>query len=329
MSQFATPVLLMDKLSGSMLEFPITDYDSSNQINYDAYAKRLDWLNSFGPSAIFPAAGAGEFFSLTADEYDGLLKTALETRLPGMPVVASTGFGTFEAIARAQCAESLGADGLLLLPPYLTGATQDGLFRHIKAVCESVNIGVIVYNRANCSLSVETVQRIAQVCPNLIGLKDGTGDIENMLALRLILGDRLMLINGMPTAEVFAYAYAGLGAPTYSSGVFNFIPGIATAFHRALRDGNRSICDRILKDFFIPFVGIRGRKPGYAVTVLRAGAEIVGRSAGPVRSPLIEITKPEYAAMEKLISKAEFLVSTAPNNAAVSQPMGDSRVASQ
>ena len=123
------------------------------------------------------------------------------------------------------------------MPHYLTEANQAGLAAHIEAVCKAISIGVIVYNRNVCKLEAETVARLAERNPNLIGFKDGVGDIEAVMAVRNLLGDRLSYLGGLPTAEVFAEAYNAAGFPVYSSAVFNFIPRTAMEFYEAVRTG--------------------------------------------------------------------------------------------
>jgi 5-dehydro-4-deoxyglucarate dehydratase len=175
------------------------------------------------------------------------------------------------------------------------------LAAHVTAVCRATRLGIIIYNRANCRLTAETLARLAADCPNLIGLKDGIGDIERFLAMRALIGDRLLFINGMPTAEVYAQAYRGMGVTTYSSAIFNFVPRTALAFHRAVRDGDAAVVDRLVREFFLPYIEIRNRQPGYAVSIVKAGAEIVGRGGGRVRSPLSELTQDERGGLAALI----------------------------
>jgi 5-dehydro-4-deoxyglucarate dehydratase len=147
------------------------------------------------------------------------------------------------------------------------------------------------------------VARLADECGNLIGFKDGVGDIEQLTAVRNALGDRLIFINGMPTAESYARSFRGIGIPAYSSAVFNFIPRTALDFHRALNSGDEDTIDRLLKDFFVPYVRIRNRGAGYAVSIVKAGAAIVGRSAGSVRPPLSDCTAEEVAEFRALIER--------------------------
>ena len=150
----------------------------------------------------------------------------------GVPILAGAGYGTRTAIQLARSAERAGADGILLFPPYLLVSEQEGLFAHIKAVCNAVGIGVIVYNRDNAIIQPRTLQRLAEACPNLIGFKDGHGDIEQVWKATNLIGDRLTYVGGMPTAEVYAAPYYAAGVTTYSSAVFNFIPEAALAFYR-------------------------------------------------------------------------------------------------
>ena len=298
-----TPDQLMAAVPRGMLAFPLTDFDSGDRFDPKASAQRLEWLASYKPAAFFIAGGAGEFFSLTPAEFSQVLDTAVQACRGRVPLIAAAGYGTKLAIEYAQISERLGADGLLLLPPYLTEGSQEGLRAHIAAVCKSTKLGVIVYNRANCRLAPDTVMRLAGECPNLIGFKDGVGDIEQLTAIRNAAGERLLFINGMPTAETYARSFRGIGIPVYSSAVFNFVPRTALEFHRALNAGDEATVDRLLHDFFVPYVRIRNRGAGYAVSIVKAGAAIVGRSAGPVRPPLSDCTAEEVALLRGLIEK--------------------------
>ncbi|MBD9598161.1 5-dehydro-4-deoxyglucarate dehydratase, partial [Ensifer sp. ENS05] len=197
--------------------------------------------------------------------------------------------------------ERVGADGILLLPHYLIDAPQEGLYAHVKTICQSVGIGVMVYNRDNAVLQADTLARLCDECPNLIGFKDGTGDIGLVRQVTAKMGDRLMYLGGMPTAELFAEAYLGAGFTTYSSAVFNFVPGLANEFYAALRAGERATCERILNDFFYPFMAIRNRAKGYAVAAIKAGVRLQGFDAGPVRAPLKDLTEEEVAMLDALI----------------------------
>ena len=232
-----------------------------------------------------------------------MIRIATETCKGRVPILAGAGGPTRVAIAYAQEAERLGANGILLMPHYLTEASQEGIAAHVEQVCKSLKIGVIVYNRANSKLNADMLERLADSCPNLIGFKDGVGEIENMVTIRRRLGDRFSYLGGLPTAEVYAAAYKALGVPVYSSAVFNFIPKTAMDFYRAIETGDDATTNRLLDEFFLPYLAIRNRRAGYAVSIVKAGAKLIGRSAGPVRAPLTDLTEAEMAQLDVLIKK--------------------------
>ena len=295
------PQELKQVMSSGLLSFPITDFDAEGNFRPGTYAERLEWLAPYGATALFAAGGTGEFFSLTHDEYSQVIKTAVDTCAGKVPILAGAGGPTRSAIAFAQEAERLGAKGVLLLPHYLTEASQDGLVAHVEAVCKSVNIGVVVYNRAQCRLTPESLEKLADRCPNLIGFKDGIGDIELMVSIWRRMGDRFSYLGGLPTAEVYAAAYKALGVPVYSSAVFNFMPKLAMDFYHAIAQDDHATTNRLLDEFFLPYLAIRNRKAGYAVSIVKAGARLVGHDGGPVRAPLTDLTEEEHAMLDKLI----------------------------
>ncbi|RMX08837.1 5-dehydro-4-deoxyglucarate dehydratase [Corticibacter populi] len=299
------PQILKDVMSSGLLSFPVTDFDKDLNFNPKGYAERLEWLAPFGASALFAAGGTGEFFSLDSKEYPSIIKTAVDTCKGKVPIIAGAGGTTRFAIECAQAAEKAGAHGILLLPHYLTEASQEGLAAHVEAVCKSVKFGVIIYNRGISKFKPETVARLAERNPNLVGFKDGVGDIEAMSAMYLTLGDRLAYLGGLPTAEVYAAAYKALGTPVYSSAVFNFIPATAIRFYEAVRDDDTATQHQLLKEFFLPYLAIRNRKEGYAVSIVKAGAKIAGHDAGPVRPPLSDLTGEEVELLAELVRKVE------------------------
>ena len=122
---------------------------------------------------------------------------------------------------------------------------------------------------------------MAEACPNLIGFKDGIGDAEQIMAIRAALGDRLVYLNGMPTAETYARAFAARGFASYSSAIFNFVPRTALEVFRAVYAGDDATLARFEREFLIPYVRLRSRGPGYAVSLVKAGAALVG--AAPAR----------------------------------------------
>lgn len=296
------PDELKKALSDGLLSFPVTPFDRAGAFDPAVYADHVGWLSSYDASVLFAAGGTGEFFSLAPEEVPQIVRAA-KAAAGATPIVAGCGYGTRIAVDLARAVADAGADGILLLPHYLIDAPQAGLAAHVRAVCNAVDIGVMVYNRDNAILQPDTLARLAEDCPNLIGFKDGSGDIGLVREVTARLGDRLSYVGGMPTAELFAEAYLGAGFSTYSSAVFNFVPGLAQEFYAALRAGNRTRTEAILRDFFYPFMAIRNRNRGYAVSAIKAGVRLAGYAVGPVRAPLTDLTSEEEELLADLIAR--------------------------
>lgn len=298
------PEEMATKLGQGLLSFPVTHFDRNSQFDEAPYRDHCAWLLEHDVSGLFAAGGTGEFFSLTPDEVPQIVSAAVAETAGRTPVIAGCGYGTAIAVQLAKAAEAAGADGLLLLPPYLTNSTQEGLSAHIEAVCRSTSLGVIVYNRDNAILHEDALARLCDRNPNLVGFKDGVGDIELMMQIFCKLGDRLTYVGGLPTAETFAPAYLEMGVTTYSSAIFNFMPEWALHFYRAVRARDAETVRRELTDFVLPYIAIRNRSRGYAVSIVKAGLELVGRPAGPLRTPLTNLSDEEMGMLGALIEKA-------------------------
>ena len=294
------PEQIKTALGSGLLSFPVTHFDSEGRFAQDSYRAHVEWLAGYKAPVLFAAGGTGEVFSLKPDEIPTIVSAAKDVA-GETAIVSGCGYGTEIAVDIARSVEKVGADGILLLPHYLIDAPQEGLYAHIKKVCQSVGIGVMVYNRDNSVLQADTLARLCDECPNLVGFKDGTGDIGLVRQITAKMGDRLMYLGGMPTAELFAEAYLGAGFTTYSSAVFNFVPGLANEFYAALRAGERATCERVLTEFFYPFMAIRNRAKGYAVSAVKAGVRLQGFNAGPVRAPLKDLTNEEIGMLDALI----------------------------
>ncbi len=301
------PEHLKATIGNGLLSFPVTHFTAEGAFDSEAYQSHVEYALNHGPAALFAAGGTGEFFSLDLDEYERVIVSAVDAAVGRAPVVAGVGYGTALATEFARRAERAGADGILLLPPYLVQVEQEGLFRHVAALCRAVGIGVIVYHRDNSLFELDTLRRLCEAHPNLIGFKDGHGQVEQLASFISILRDRLVYVGGMPTAEVYANANHGIGVSTYSSAIFNFIPEFALRYYAAVQVGDGAFTSEALRSFFVPYLAIRNRRRGYAVSIVKAGLRLVGRSAGPVRAPLIDLSAQEDGLLAALIERANGL----------------------
>lgn len=306
-----TPQEMARTIGDGLLSFPVTPFTAGNVFDETRYRSNLDWLCGYEVAGLFAAGGTGEFFSLSPEEVVTVVGTAVAETRGRVPVLAGVGHGTQVATQLAADVEKAGADGILLLPPYLVFSEQDGLAAHIEAVCKATKLGVIVYNRDNAIINEDTLAKLCERNPNLVGFKDGVGDIELMTRIHLKMGDRLTYVGGLPTAETFALPYLEMGMTTYSSAVFNFVPHFSTKFYAAVRRRDRATVQAGLRDFILPLIAIRNRKRGYAVSIIKAGMKVIGRDSGSVRAPLTDLTEAEVdkvAALVARLAKSDFAV---------------------
>jgi 5-dehydro-4-deoxyglucarate dehydratase len=298
-----TPHALKLRIAEGIMAFPATPFRSDGSLDLSCLESHVSFLAQHSPTALVAAGGAGEIFSLSLPEHAQVMAAAVRSS-GEVPVIGGAGYGTSMACEMARAVEAAGADGVLLFPPYLVRSEQEGLFRHISAVCSAVSIAVIPYSRDNAIIAPETLLRLVDRHRNLIALKDGTGDPARVGGFQTLLGDRIAIINGAPTAEVFAQQYQAASIISYSSAVFTFLPLLARHFYEALRSGNQSLVSAMLKDFYKPLVELRDRKHGYSVSIVKAGLRVAGTPAGPVRPPLVDLDSDEEARLASLVAEA-------------------------
>ncbi|UYM03412.1 5-dehydro-4-deoxyglucarate dehydratase [Solicola gregarius] len=298
-----TPDELAGTLGEGLLSFPVTHFTDELEFDEPAYREHLQWLSDHPVAGLFAAGGTGEGFSLTPPESDRVVRAAVSAVDGALPVLAPATGSTANAIQQARAAEEAGADGILLMPPYLTEASQAGLVEHVSAICSATSLGVIFYSRANAVLQADALEEACDRNRSLIGFKDGIGSIEEMTRTYARMGDRLVYIGGLPTAEVFALPLLQLGVTTYSSAIFNFVPEFALDFYAAVRAQDQAKVYAMLNAFVIPYTEVRDRRRGYAVSIVKAGMRVVGRSAGPVRPPLTDLTEHEFANLDELVKR--------------------------
>ena len=301
-----TSPALAERLDG-LLFFPVTAFGPDGGLDLDAFRAHVRAGVEAGAAAVFACCGTGEFHALSPEEFGACVAAAVEETAGRVPVVAGAGYGTVLALEYARIAEEAGADGLLAMPPYLVVADQQGLLRHYTALAEGTGLDVIVYQRDNAVFTPETVVALAQV-PNIIGLKDGYGDLDLMQrtisAVRTSLPGRdFLYFNGLPTAELTGLAYRGIGVTLYSSAVYAFSPEIALTFHRALTGGDDATVNRLLDGFYRPLVDLRNQGRGYAVSLVKAGVRLRGLDVGEVRPPLSEPSAAHVKELGELIER--------------------------
>jgi 5-dehydro-4-deoxyglucarate dehydratase len=275
-----------------VLFFPVTPFSADGAVDTDLLAEHVSSRLPFAPGGVFPACGTGEFHALSAGEVRRVVQTTVQEVAGRVPVIAGSGGPLGHAVELARSAAESGADGILLLPPYLVGGTVDGLLAYVDAVTAASELPVIVYHRGTAQYTAAAITRLADN-PKVVGFKDGSGDIglaqEIVLAARAT-GRDLAFFNGLLTAELSQGAYRGIGIPLYSSAAFAMIPEIAGLHYRAYSDGDEETRMRLLADFYSPLVRLRDETPGFGVSLIKAGLRLRGLPVGSVRPPLVDPT---------------------------------------
>jgi 5-dehydro-4-deoxyglucarate dehydratase len=290
-----------------VLFFPVTPFAADGSLDEERLARHIEAGVTAGAGGVFVACGTGEFHALTPEEIERATRVAVGEAAGRVPVLAAAGGPVPVARDQAARIERAGADGILLLPPYLVSAPQQGLVRYAREVTEATGLPVVFYQRGTARLTESTAAEIAAL-PGVVGLKDGLGDIERMHRIvrtvrALPDGQHFQFFNGLPTAEMTAPAYRGIGVDLYSSAVFAFAPQIALAFHRALAENDEGLVNTLLDEFYGPLVELRDEVPGYAVALVKAGVTLRGLDVGGVRAPLVDPAPEHVARLAKLIDR--------------------------
>ncbi|MFH1085495.1 MAG: 5-dehydro-4-deoxyglucarate dehydratase [Chloroflexota bacterium] len=298
---------------GGLLPFVHTPFGADGAPDLPRLRQHLRWLaagHPDRPACYFVACGTGEFWSLGLDEYRAVVTAAVDEVGGRVPVVVGVGYGTSLAFEFVRAAEVAGADALLVFPPYLVGGPQEGLYRHYAALAAATDRAVLIYNRDNAVFVAATVARLAAAHPNIIGVKDGYGDLGLLAEMRRLLGEGFLLMNGMPTAELYAPSYLRAGIRPYSPSAIEFLPELAWVYDHALARGDATLVERLSAAFYRPYQALRSLVPGYGIALTKAALALRGMPSGGVRPPLVEASPEHVAMLADLIARGLELAAT-------------------
>lgn len=290
-----------------VLFFPVTPFGEASDVDgvaTEVLAQHVSEGLRHRPGAVFVACGTGELHALSLPEHAVAVATVVEAVGGRVPVVAGAGGSLPHARACVRQAAEAGADGVLLLPPYLVTGPPDGLVAYVHAVADSSDLPIVAYQRGAARFTVTSAVALA-AHPRVVGLKDGVGDLDLLQrivsAVRDAAGPGFRFFNGLPTAELTMPAYRGLGVDLYSSAVFAFLPEVAMVFHQALRGGDEARIEQLVRTVYRPIGDLRDQVPGYAVALVKAGVALRGIDVGGVRPPLVDPTPEHRAALSAIV----------------------------
>jgi 4-hydroxy-tetrahydrodipicolinate synthase len=183
---------------GSMVAL-VTPMDGDGSVDDTSLRGLVEWHVEQGTAAIVAVGTTGESATLDEEEHCRVIRQVVEFAAGRIPVIGGTGANsTTEAIRLTSCAREAGCDAALLVTPYYNKPTQEGLYLHHRAVAEAVDIPQILYNvpgRTACDMKPETIGRLAQI-PNIVGVKEATGELDRVSTIRQLCGDRFDIFSG-------------------------------------------------------------------------------------------------------------------------------------
>jgi 4-hydroxy-tetrahydrodipicolinate synthase len=255
------------------------------KVDEKAFQDLVEWHVAEGTHGLVPCGTTGESPTLSHEEHRRVVELCIEASRGRIPVIAGTGSNsTDEAIELTRHARKAGANAALVVTPYYNKPTQEGLFRHFKAIVEAVDIPVVVYNipgRSVVDISVETMARIAKL-PNIVGVKESTGDVSRITKHRLLIGEGFCQVSG---EDYLALAQMAAGADGCISVTANVAPRQLSQMHLACQRGDyaaaRAIHERLAPLHEALFVETSPAPVKYA-------ASLLGKSVPDIRLPLVE-----------------------------------------
>lgn len=286
---------LKQQLRGA-LAFPITPYAADGSVDLGAVKENARFLATSGIAAVVAPSGTGEFFALTQDEINAVLKATVEAIDGQKPVIAAVGFGPQVAGELAGFAEQAGASAVMVVPPYYGKPDPAALLDYYVDIAKQTSLGIIPYARDTAEFTPAMVQTLAERLPSLIAFKDGRGNVRLFQQIRehvihALGADRLVWLAG--TGDDLVAPYFAAGAEGYTSSVACFWPEISAELYDLASNGDfaglRDLHDRVVR----PIYELRQRRRGYEVSVMKAAMELLGYKAGPARSPLANPTQSE------------------------------------
>tara|TARA_B100000674_G_C37967390_1_gene975257 strand:+ start:2285 stop:3160 length:876 start_codon:yes stop_codon:yes gene_type:complete len=257
------------------------------KIDEEAFQSFVEWQIEQGTHALVPVGTTGESPTLSHNEHKRVVELCIEANAGRVPVIAGAGSNsTEEAIAFTKHAETAGADGALSVCPYYNKPSQEGMYLHFKAVAESANIPIVIYNipgRSVVDLSIETMVKLADI-QNIVGVKDATADLSRPLAGRIAIGDEFLQISGEDATIAAFLAQGGHGCISVTS---NVAPKECADLHNAWQEGNMERFNT-LRDLLMPLHEAIFCEPSPAPA--KYGVHLLRDVSYDVRLPLTSLT---------------------------------------
>jgi|TARA_B100000586_G_scaffold38552_1_gene24771 4-hydroxy-tetrahydrodipicolinate synthase len=269
------------------------------RVDEGAYKKLIYDQVRAGVDGIVPVGTTGESPSLGFDEHIWVIELAAQAAKGRVKVLAGTGANsTAEAVHLTKAAEAAGADGSLQVAPYYNKPSQEGLFQHFKKIARATRLPIVLYSipgRCNITIEVQTVQRLAKACKNIVGIKEAGGDADRVSQLRAALGQRFTILSG---DDALTLPFMAVGAEGVISVASNIIPRQIAKMVNAFAAGNSVVALRLhqkyypmFKDLFIETNPVPAK----------AALAMLGKCAEEYRLPLCKMSAANRAQLARTL----------------------------
>jgi 4-hydroxy-tetrahydrodipicolinate synthase len=289
---------------GGSLTALITPFRDDGALDEAAFRAHVSWQIENGTKGLVPVGTTGESPTLSHDEHKKVVEWCVDEARGRVPVIAGAGSNnTAEAIDLARHAEEAGADALLVVTPYYNKPTQEGLYRHFKAVNDAVGIPIFIYNippRSVIDMSVATMARLYEL-PNIVGVKDATANLGRVSQQRHALGADFIQLSG---EDMTALAYNAAGGHGCISVVANVAPRLCAELQESSLSGDYAGALKV-QDRLVPLHDAIFLEPGLAGA--KCGLALLGRGNEEIRLPMTPVTPPVKEAIRKAMVHAGLL----------------------
>lgn len=283
----------------------ITPFTADGQVNESALRNHIDFLVDQGVAGIVPCGTTGESATLSWEEHNRVVDIAIEQCRGKMRVVAGAGSNnTAESINAAQHARDKGADAILCITPYYNKPTQEGLFQHYRSIALKVDIPIVAYNvpgRTGVNLQPETLERLCAF-PNIIAVKEASGNIGQISEIHRRCGDRLTILSG---DDALTLPMMAVGAAGVISVVANIVPERMTALIKSVESGRTDEALRLHEDL-VPLCDAMFFETN--PIPIKTAINLLGKNAGTLRLPLVPMSKHNKARLIAVLKSYNFTV---------------------
>jgi len=292
----------MNTLRGSITALVTPFKDGA--LDEEAYRDHVNWQIENGTHGLVPVGTTGESPTLTPREHDRAIAVCVEEARGRVPVIAGAGSNsTAEAVEFSQHAEKVGADAVLIVTPYYNKPTQEGLYRHFKAINDAIGIPIVIYNipgRSVIDMSVETMARLFDL-KNVVGVKDATANVARVSLQRQAMGPDFVQLSGDDATALGFMAHGGHGCISVTA---NVAPGLCSEMQEACLKGDYAsalkVQDRLMPLHAALFVETNPSPAKYALSVL-------GRMSDEVRLPMIPVSEGTRHTVQRAMTHAALI----------------------